>query len=41
MELVSLQQHLSDALGLRVDVIMKQSLKRGIGRRILAEAVML
>jgi len=41
MELAGLQQDLSDALGLSVDLIMKESLKRGIGQRILAEAVML
>jgi uncharacterized protein len=41
MELAGLQQDLSDALGVRVDLIMKESLKRRIGRRILSEAVML
>jgi predicted nucleotidyltransferase len=41
MELAGLQQDLSDALGVRVDLIMKGSLKRRIGRRILSEAVML
>jgi uncharacterized protein len=41
MSLASLQQELTDALGLRVDLIPKPSLQRRIGRRILAEAVML
>jgi uncharacterized protein len=41
MELAGLQRALSDVLGLRVDLIMKESLKRRIGRRILSEAVML
>src|SRR5262249_17439882 len=36
-----LQQDLSDALGVKVDLVMKDALKRDIGRRILAEAVML
>jgi predicted nucleotidyltransferase len=41
MEIAGLQQDLSDALGLRVDLVMKGSLKRRISRRILSEAVML
>ncbi len=36
-----LQQELSDALGIRVDLVIKGPLKRRIGRRILSEAVML
>lgn len=40
-ELAGLQQELSDALGVKVDLVMKDGLKRGIGRRILSEAVML
>jgi predicted nucleotidyltransferase len=36
-----LQQDLSDALGVKVDLVMKDALKRGIGQRILSEAVML
>ena len=40
-ELAGLQQDLSDALGIKVDLVMKDALKRGIGRRILSEAVML
>jgi predicted nucleotidyltransferase len=40
-EVAGLQQDLSDALGVKVDLVMKDALKRGIGRRILSEAVML
>jgi len=39
--LAGLQQDLSDALGLKVDLVIKGSLKRRIGQRILSEAVML
>ncbi len=41
LELAGLRQDLSDALGVKVDLVIKDSLKRGIGRRILSEAVML
>jgi predicted nucleotidyltransferase len=41
LELAGLQQDLSDALGVKVDLVMKDALKRGIARRILSEAVML
>jgi len=41
IEFAGLRQDLSDALGLRVDLVMKGPLKRRIGRRILSEAVML
>jgi predicted nucleotidyltransferase len=40
-ELVGLRQDLSDALGLEVDLVMKDALKRRIGQRILSEVVML
>ena len=40
-ELAGLQQDLSDALGVKVDLVMKEALKRSIGRQILSEAVML
>jgi uncharacterized protein len=40
-ELAGLQQDLSDALGVKVDLVLKDALKRRIGRRILSEAVML
>ena len=39
--LAGLQQDLSDALGVKVDLVMKDALKHRIGRRILSEAVML
>jgi predicted nucleotidyltransferase len=41
LELAGLQQDLSDALGVRVDLVMRDAVKRGIARRILSEAVML
>ena len=41
IELAGLQQDLSDALGIRVDLVIKDALKRRIGRQILSEAVML
>jgi hypothetical protein len=39
--LAGLQHDLSDALGVRVDLVTKDALKPGIGQRILSEAVML
>lgn len=39
--LAGLQQELSDALGLKVDLVMKDALRRRIGRRVLSEVVML
>lgn len=36
---VELENHLSDALSLRVDLVEKQTLKPAIGRHILEEAV--
>ena len=41
LDLAGLQHELSDALGLKVDLVMKDALKRGIAQRILSEAVML
>src|SRR6266705_3290226 len=41
LELAGLQHDLSDALGVKVDLVMKDALKRGIARRVLSEAVML
>lgn len=35
---VALENYLSDALGIKVDLVMKNSLKPGIGKRILEEA---
>ncbi len=40
-ELAGLQQDLSDTLGVKVDLVMKEALRRSIGQRILSEAVML
>ncbi len=39
--LAGLQQDLSDALGVKVDLVVKGPLKRRIGRRILSETVMI
>ena len=41
LELVGLQQDLSDALSVKVDLVIKEALKRGVDQRILSEAVML
>lgn len=41
IEFTGLQQELSDALGIRVDLVLKDALKPRIGNRILAEAVIL
>jgi predicted nucleotidyltransferase len=41
LELAGLQQDLSEALGLKVDLVMRDAIKRGLARRILSEAVML
>ena len=35
---VALENHLSDMLSVKVDLVMKESLKPRIGKRILAEA---
>jgi predicted nucleotidyltransferase len=39
--LAGLQQDLSDALGVKVDLVVKPALKRRIGQRIASEVVML
>lgn len=41
LDFVGLQQDLSDALGVKVDLVMKDALKPRIGKRILSEVVML
>lgn len=41
LEFVGLQQDISDALGIEVDLVMKDALKPQIGKRILSEVVML
>jgi len=35
---IELEDHLSDLLGIKVDLVMKSSLKPNIGKRILSEA---
>ena len=39
--LVELQEHLSDLLGVKTDVVIKSNLRRRIGQRILREVVLL
>ena len=38
-EFIALEQHLSDSLGVKVDLVMKRALRKRIGRRILDEVV--
>ena len=40
LELTGLQQDLSDALGVKVDLVLKDALKPRIGKRILSEVAM-
>ena len=40
LQFVALKRHLSDLLGVEVDLVMRDGLKRRIGRRILAEVVL-
>jgi uncharacterized protein len=39
LRLVELENHLSDLLGVKVDLVMRDDLKPQIGRQILAEVV--
>jgi hypothetical protein len=39
LEFVALENHLSDLLGIEVDLVMRDSLKPHLGRRILEEVV--
>jgi predicted nucleotidyltransferase len=39
IQVISLEQHLSDLLGVKVDLVEKKSLKPAIGRHILQEVV--
>ena len=39
LKFIRLENHLSDTLGVKVDLVMKDSLKPTIGRNILREAV--
>jgi len=39
LEFVDLQYHLSDLLGVKVDLVMKRALKPAIGHRILEQVV--
>jgi predicted nucleotidyltransferase len=38
-EFIALEDHLSDLLGVKVDLVMKSALKPRIGQEILAEVV--
>ncbi|MBL8188901.1 MAG: nucleotidyltransferase family protein [Acidobacteria bacterium] len=39
LKFVELENHLSDLLGIKVDLVMKEALKPNIGQRIIKEAV--
>ncbi|HSS77082.1 MAG TPA: nucleotidyltransferase family protein [Thermoanaerobaculia bacterium] len=39
LEFIGLENHLSDLLGVKVDLVMKAALRPRIGQRILGEAV--
>lgn len=39
IKFIELENYLSDLLGLRVDLVMAEALKPGIGARVLAEVV--
>lgn len=39
LKFVRLENHLSDTLGVKVDLVMKDSLKPAIGKNILREAI--
>ena len=38
-EFVALEEHLSELLGVKVDLVMKRALRKRIGKRILEEVV--
>jgi len=39
LRLIELENHLSDLLGVKVDLVMREALKPRIGRQVLAETV--
>ena len=39
LRLIELENHLSDLLGVKVDLVMREGLKPQIGRQVLAEVV--
>ncbi|MFH1095881.1 MAG: nucleotidyltransferase family protein [Candidatus Desantisbacteria bacterium] len=41
LEFIAIENHLSDTLGIKVDLVMKSALKPRIGRHILEEVVYL
>jgi predicted nucleotidyltransferase len=40
LRLIELENHLSELLGVKVDLVLRESLKPGIGRRVLDEVVL-
>jgi len=38
-EFLALERHLTELLGIKVDLVMKEALKPAIGKQVLAEAV--
>jgi len=38
-EFLALERHLSDLLGVKVDLVMKEALKPTIGKHVMAEAI--
>ncbi|MGC8718192.1 MAG: nucleotidyltransferase family protein, partial [bacterium] len=40
LEFINLENYLSDILGVKVDLVMKDSLKPNIGRHILEEVIL-
>jgi len=41
LKFIAMENYLSEILGIKVDLVMKNSLKRYIGRRILSEVIYL
>ncbi len=41
LKFIELENYLSDKIGVKIDLVMKDSLKPRIGRQILSEAVMI
>lgn len=39
LKFIELENHLSDVMGVKIDLVMKDALKPRIGKRILSEAV--
>ena len=39
LKFIEMENHLSDLLGVKVDLVMREALKPGIGERILSEVI--